>query len=74
MPRIMAILCLALDMTAFLSSIAALPLVRGGEDLLESEMLRKELPRSVEELRAGGVPAELQAGGVSMEHLLVSSK
>ena len=73
-PRIMAMLRLALVMIAFLSSAAALPLVRGGEDLLEAGVHRKELPQRVEELRAWGVPGELRAGGVSMEHLLVSSE
>jgi hypothetical protein len=40
----------------------------------EAGVHRKELPQRVEELRAWGVPGELRAGGVSMEHLLVSSE
>jgi len=50
---------LALVMTALLSSAAALPLVRGGEDLLDAGVHRKELPHRVEELQAVGVPPEL---------------
>ena len=65
MLRIVAMLRVALVMTALFSSAAALPLVRGGEDVLEAGMHRKELPHRVEELRAGGVPTE---------HLLVSSE
>ena len=72
MPRIVVMLRLALAMTAFLSSAAALPLVRGDEDLLEAGVHRKELPHQGQELRAVGAPEELQAGGVPMKHLLVS--
>ena len=59
MLRIVAMLRLALVMTALLSAAAALPLVRGGEDLLEAGVHRKELPHRVEESRAGAVPPEL---------------
>jgi hypothetical protein len=59
MLRFVAMLRLALVMTALLSSAAALPLLRGGEDLLEAGVHRKELPHRVEELQAVGVPPEL---------------
>jgi len=59
MLRIVAMLRLALVMTALFSTAAALPLVRGGEDLPEAGVHRKELPHRVEELRAGGVPPDL---------------
>ena len=72
--RIEAMLRLVLVMAALLSSAAALPLVRGGEDLVEAGLHRKELPHHVEELRAGEVPGESRDGGVPMEHLLVSSE
>ena len=77
MLRIVAMLRLALVMTALFSSAAALPLVRGGEDMSQAGMHRRESPHRVEELRgpvrAGGVPGEL-AGGEPREHLLVSSE
>ena len=59
MSRIAAMLRLTLVMTALFSSAAAIPLVRGGEDLLEAWVHRKELPHRDDELQPAGVPPEL---------------
>ena len=66
MLRRWAMLRMAVVMAALLSSTAALPLMRGGEDLMEAGMHRKELPHRVETVPYGGeelraVPPEVSS-------------